>query len=280
MSWSKLHGGAHRHLKVTRLAKALGCSVLEARGLVLTLWSWTVETEPDGNLSAYGTDELAVALGVSEEQIDALVDVGLLDRSEGSMHVHEWDDYAGSWKEAERLREHRRSKVKRTRTVRVPNINSTRTELVGERRGEERSREEKRLRDNLGSAADGSSEAPSSPVVLSLSLTGGRTQPITEDDLARWSIAFPGADVAGELAKMASWLDANPTRRPKSSVKAFAHRWLTRAQNDAANRAGASRTSDRENATQFALRLAREERAREAARADTGQLRLAPGAER
>lgn len=142
MSWSKLHGGAHRHLKVTRLAKALGCSVLEARGLVLTLWSWTVETEPDGNLSAYGTDELAVALGVSEEQIDALVDVGLLDRSEGSMHVHEWDDYAGSWKEAERLREHRRSKVKRTRTVRVPNINSTRTELVGERRGEEQRGEE------------------------------------------------------------------------------------------------------------------------------------------
>lgn len=37
---------------------------------------------------------------------------------------------------------------------------------------------------------------------------------------------------------------------------------------------------ERENTTQFALRLAREERAREAARADAGQLLLAPGAER
>ena len=53
----------------------------------------------------------------------------------------------------------------------------------------------------------------------------------------QWADAYPGVDVRAELLRMRVWLDANPAKRPASSVGAFAVRWLGRAQNDAASRA-------------------------------------------
>ncbi len=287
MSWSKLHGGAHRHLKVLRLAKALACPILEARGVVLTLWSWTVETEPDGDLSEYTRDELAAAMGLDRRHIDALGECGLIDFGDTHVRVHEWMDYAGSWKEAERLRDHRSKKMKRTRTVRVQydsvhdaagaHDNTVRGE---ERRGEEQRGEEKK---NLGGAEDGPAEALSLHVILSLPLIGGKTHGVTQEDVDRWAVAFPAVDIPGELAKIASWLDANATKRPRSSVKAFVHRWLTKSQNDAASISArhAADFADRpkyETTAQYAARRAREEMEKDRAAAQhpaQGSLRIA-----
>ena len=50
-------------------------------------------------------------------------------------------------------------------------------------------------------------------------------------DIIQWQKAYPAVDVFAELAKMESWLDANPSRRktPKG-IKRFVDLWLSRAQ--------------------------------------------------
>ena len=50
-------------------------------------------------------------------------------------------------------------------------------------------------------------------------------------DIIQWQKTYPAVDVFAELAKMESWLDANPSRRktPKG-IKRFVDLWLSRAQ--------------------------------------------------
>ena len=56
-------------------------------------------------------------------------------------------------------------------------------------------------------------------------------------DIAGWASAYPAVDVQSELAKMTSWLDANPkNRKTPAGIKRFINSWLARAQ----DRGGAS----------------------------------------
>lgn len=57
---------------------------------------------------------------------------------------------------------------------------------------------------------------------------------IKEEDLGQWKIAYPGINIDQELRKMEDWLTSNPSKRPKSNIRAFISRWLTRAQNNLA----------------------------------------------
>gem|GEM_PF-1923241 len=52
---------------------------------------------------------------------------------------------------------------------------------------------------------------------------------ITDEKVEEWANAFPACDVELELAKMAKWLEANPTKR-KSNYARFIFGWLTRSQ--------------------------------------------------
>jgi hypothetical protein len=58
-----------------------------------------------------------------------------------------------------------------------------------------------------------------------------------------WHHAFPALDIKAELAKMASWLEANPTNR-KSNYKRFIHNWLTRSQDKAPAAKASASTQD------------------------------------
>lgn len=50
-------------------------------------------------------------------------------------------------------------------------------------------------------------------------------------DIIQWQKTYPAVDVFSELAKMESWLDANPSKRKtKSGIKRFVNSWLSRAQ--------------------------------------------------
>jgi hypothetical protein len=53
---------------------------------------------------------------------------------------------------------------------------------------------------------------------------------ITPEDRAAWCVAYPACDIPGELARMAEWLRANPTKAHKSRWRAFVTGWLTRSQ--------------------------------------------------
>ena len=62
-------------------------------------------------------------------------------------------------------------------------------------------------------------------------LNNGESWEPDDADIIQWSKTYPAVDVFGELAKMESWLDANPTKRKtEKGIKRFVNSWLSRAQ--------------------------------------------------
>ena len=62
-------------------------------------------------------------------------------------------------------------------------------------------------------------------------LNTGEEWEADEKDIIQWQRTYPAVDVHAELAKMESWLDANPKKRKTSvGIKRFINSWLSRAQ--------------------------------------------------
>lgn len=66
-----------------------------------------------------------------------------------------------------------------------------------------------------------------------------RAWDVPEPLMAQWVAAYPAVDVAGELAKAAVWLLANP-KNAKSNYARFLTNWLTRGQDRAPARGSAN----------------------------------------
>lgn len=73
-------------------------------------------------------------------------------------------------------------------------------------------------------------EAPERAAIL-MPLIGGKQFAVTPSHLRKFSTVFSGVAIMRELEKAQMWLEANPSRRPKSNMLEFLRRWLTRAQN-------------------------------------------------
>jgi len=62
-------------------------------------------------------------------------------------------------------------------------------------------------------------------------LNTGEEWQADDSDIIQWQKTYPAVDVFLELAKMESWLDANPSKRKTSKgIKRFVNSWLSRAQ--------------------------------------------------
>jgi len=60
--------------------------------------------------------------------------------------------------------------------------------------------------------------------------TGENWEP-DDADIIQWQKTYQAVDIFAELAKMESWLDANPTKRKtEKGIKRFVNSWLSRAQ--------------------------------------------------
>lgn len=76
--------------------------------------------------------------------------------------------------------------------------------------------------------------SPTPTHVAWLPLIDGSEYGVSQNDVAEWSAAFPGADVAQELLKMRVWLNANQERRKtKRGVTRFVIAWLGKVQDSA-----------------------------------------------
>lgn len=136
MSWSRLDENFSQHPKVLRLAELLGCSKHEARGIIVTLWNWTVRFAKDGDLSVATPRELELALeweGKPGALIRALIKVRLIDKSaeNGDLSIHNWMRYADAWKAAQKKHTQRnqadRAQMSRDSTGTVPPTGQDRT---------------------------------------------------------------------------------------------------------------------------------------------------------
>ena len=62
-------------------------------------------------------------------------------------------------------------------------------------------------------------------------LNNGEEWQPEDEDIIQWQKTYQAVDVFQELAKMESWLDANPSKRKTSKgIKRFVNSWLSRAQ--------------------------------------------------
>jgi hypothetical protein len=93
VTWIESHLSLSRHPKTTQLCRTLGLPVPHAVGHLTLLWHWTLEQEPDGDLSRVAVEDLAAAAhwpGDPAAWRDALVGAGFLD-PDG--RVHNWRRY-------------------------------------------------------------------------------------------------------------------------------------------------------------------------------------------
>jgi hypothetical protein len=78
------------------------------------------------------------------------------------------------------------------------------------------------------------SVSPPSPVVLTIPCvgTGSREVGITQHQIERWQVLFPGVDVIAQVKSAVAWSESNLAKRKTASgVPRFLTSWLTRAQN-------------------------------------------------
>lgn len=130
-SWFRMEASFRDHPKVKKLARRLECSLAEARGFVAGLWCWICDASPDGNLSSYDAEDLAIAAdwsGDPEVFRAALVATGLIDETPDGAHLHDWMERAKAYVEAQRSADRRKAKRDRRPTAVEP-----RTDLATDR---------------------------------------------------------------------------------------------------------------------------------------------------
>lgn len=117
MVWIESHSEIVGHPKTRRLAKALRITERDAVGLLHMLWHWALKYAPDGDLSRFDDEDIALAVdwtvdddGAPSCVIEALKATRFVD-ADGQ--IHDWDEYTG------RLIERREANAERMRQTRA-----------------------------------------------------------------------------------------------------------------------------------------------------------------
>ncbi len=106
MAWIESHQDLDDHPKTRKAALILGINVPSVIGHLHILWHWAVSYAPDGDLTDFTLDDIALAArwdGDPEQFVNALLNcrlgagrVGFLERGEdGRLVIHDWWEYAG-----------------------------------------------------------------------------------------------------------------------------------------------------------------------------------------
>lgn len=88
--------GTVQHPKFIKLARRLKLKPYEAAGVLEMLWAMAAQYTDDGDLSRFDNDDIACYIGWdgdSAELVTALVDLRWIDRIEGRLVIHDWDDH-------------------------------------------------------------------------------------------------------------------------------------------------------------------------------------------
>lgn len=98
-----MKSGTIDHPKTKRLARRLGINLAWAVGILESLWHFTRERAPRGDIGRYADDEIADAVYWPTERpagdlVAALIDCGWLDRhDQHRLLVHDWPEHAESY---------------------------------------------------------------------------------------------------------------------------------------------------------------------------------------
>ena len=88
------------------------------------------------------------------------------------------------------------------------------------------------------SNTNNSTELPSAPPVLTLTLNDGSEYGVSQSDIDEWQEAFPNVDVTQQLHAMKLWCRDNPKKRKtKRGIRRFVTNWLDGEQNRGGSKA-------------------------------------------
>lgn len=96
MAWIELHDTLPDHPKVIDLADLLKLDKDAVVGKLVRLWTWALNSREDGFLRAKDIVTVADVMrfkGKPQRLVEALVEVQLLDQSEGGYTIHDWDEH-------------------------------------------------------------------------------------------------------------------------------------------------------------------------------------------
>ncbi len=119
--WIELHDSSRDHPKIIKLARSCEISEVQALGHMCALWTWVLRMAPDGDLSSFDAEDVEIGArwdGEAGQLVKACISHGLIDLGDYGMEIHDWDDFSGSLKAAQRARDYR--KRKRDRNVTIP----------------------------------------------------------------------------------------------------------------------------------------------------------------
>jgi DnaD/phage-associated family protein len=86
------------------------------------LWWWALDYAEDGDLTAFYPEDIADAAiyeGDADKFLEALESVGFVDNLNGTLHLHDWHDYAG------KLLSRRDKNKERMKAARATNVRDT-----------------------------------------------------------------------------------------------------------------------------------------------------------
>ena len=132
--WMRVDDTMPDHPKVRRLIRLLRVEDATGIGHLVSLWLWVLRYRPDGDITGLDDDELAYAArwkGDARTFVRSMQEAGLFDEdSRGVVTIHDWLDYAGSLREAERKAKQRQRKAASSDREDVPEASRPRPATV------------------------------------------------------------------------------------------------------------------------------------------------------
>jgi len=98
--WISVDIGILEHPKMMRTAKELGVSRVACLGHLVSLWIFCYKSAPDGDLSHYDPQDIAIAAewdGDAHKFYDTLVMRGWIDVDGDTVVAHDWYEHAGKY---------------------------------------------------------------------------------------------------------------------------------------------------------------------------------------
>lgn len=98
MAWLEVHQSLLTHRKTLTVAETLNIRPVQVLGHVVSLWLWSLDSAPDGDLTGVPARVLARAVQWDDEPellLAALLSAGFLDQEGDCLRIHDWWDYAG-----------------------------------------------------------------------------------------------------------------------------------------------------------------------------------------
>jgi hypothetical protein len=107
--------GTTTHPKFRALMRSLGLPQYVIVGLLESVWTLAAQFADDGNLSRFDAHAIADYSGYegdAEALLDALVDCGWLDRIDGKLCIHDWDDHCPDYIYDRRRKRQKRAELR------------------------------------------------------------------------------------------------------------------------------------------------------------------------